>query len=231
MKLSEKKVFYSEAAYPAGLILLAISTSLAERADFGLSTVVAPAYIFHLKISQFLPFFTFGTAEYCLQAVLLAILCMIMGKFRRSYLFSFVTAVIYGLILDACIGLASNIPADLFAVRIIMFALSLPVGAFAIALLFHTYISPEAYEVFVAEIAGKYGWQLGTVKTVYDITSCVISVLLSFAFFGFMHFNGIKAGTFINAALNGIMIGFFTKQLHRHFEFRDRFGLRKLFEK
>ena len=231
MKLSEKKLFYSEAAYPAGLVLLAISTALAERADFGLSTVVAPAYILHLKISEFLPFFTFGTAEYTLQALLLIILGIIMGRFRRSYLFSFVTAVIYGLILDVCIGMVSNIPADLFAVRIFMFVLSLPLGAFAIALLFHTYISPEAYEVFVAEIAGKYGWKLGIVKTVYDITSCVISVLLSFAFFGFMHFNGIKAGTFINAALNGVLIAFFTRQLHHHYEFTDRFGFRKLFEK
>ena len=42
-----KKTFYCEAAYAIGLACLALSTALMATADFGVSMVVAPAYILH----------------------------------------------------------------------------------------------------------------------------------------------------------------------------------------
>ena len=62
-----KKIFYTESAYVAGTVLLALGTALMEKADFGMSTVVAPAYLLYMKLSQSFPFFTFGMAEYTLQ--------------------------------------------------------------------------------------------------------------------------------------------------------------------
>lgn len=59
-----KRVFYCEIAYVAGIIVLALGTAFMERSDFGMSMVVAPAYLIHLKVSQFLPFFSFGMSEY-----------------------------------------------------------------------------------------------------------------------------------------------------------------------
>ena len=69
--MKEKRVIYSELAYFFGILVLALGTALMERADFGISMVVAPAYILHLKLSEYLPFFSFGVAEYVFQAVLL----------------------------------------------------------------------------------------------------------------------------------------------------------------
>ena len=57
-----KKTFYTEAAYFVGLFVLAIGTALMERGDFGMSMVVAPAYILHRWLVEFLPFFSFGHA-------------------------------------------------------------------------------------------------------------------------------------------------------------------------
>lgn len=45
-----KKSFYTELAYGVGLITLALGTALMERADFGMSMVVAPAYLVYLKV-------------------------------------------------------------------------------------------------------------------------------------------------------------------------------------
>ena len=39
-----RRTFYTEAAYFIGLIMLALGTAFMERADFGMSMVVAPAY-------------------------------------------------------------------------------------------------------------------------------------------------------------------------------------------
>ena len=67
-----------------------------EKADFGVSMVVAPAYLLYRWLSPAWSFVTFGMAEYCLQAVLLLAMCLLLRRFRVSYLFSFVTAVVYG---------------------------------------------------------------------------------------------------------------------------------------
>ena len=85
----KKKIFYTELSYIIGLCSLALSAALMEKADFGVSMVVAPAYLLHLKISQFLPFFSFGMAEYTLQAVLLLLMVLVLRKFKVSYLFAF----------------------------------------------------------------------------------------------------------------------------------------------
>ena len=50
-----KRKFYTEAAYLFGLILLAFGAAMMERADLGMSMVVAPAYLVYLKVSAILP--------------------------------------------------------------------------------------------------------------------------------------------------------------------------------
>ena len=226
----QKKPFYTELAYIAGILLLALGTAFMARADFGMSMVVAPAYLLHLKISQIYPFYTFGMSEYVLQAVLLVVLAFFMGRFRKSYLFSFATAVFYGFALDGCMALVGLIPPTGTAGRVVFFILGMLIGALAISLFFHSYLPPEAYELFVKEVAEKGGWSITRTKTTYDIVSCIVSVLMSFAFFGFGHFEGVKAGTFISALLNGWLIGHFGTFLEQHLDFKDAMPWRNFFE-
>ena len=221
-----KKTFFTEIAYVLGLIFVALGVAFMEKPDFGVSMVVAPAYILHLKISETYSFFTFGMAEYTLQAVLLIVMMIVVRKFKVSYLFSFVTAVIYGFILDLCMMLVSHIPMDSMALRIAYYTLGMVLCAIGIALFFHTYIAPEVYELFVKELAFKFRKDIHKIKTVYDICSCLIGVLLSFAFFGFGVFKGVKAGTIVCALINGTLIGLCSKFLEQKFEFTD--GLEKL---
>lgn len=225
-----KKTFHTELSYIIGLISLALSAALMEKADFGVSMVVAPAYLLHLKVSQFLPFFSFGMAEYTLQAVLLVAMILILRKFRLSYLFSFVTAVLYGMILDLMMMAVAYIPSDTIIARVALYIFGLLGCAVGVSLLFHTYISPEVYELFVKEIATTHNLNINKVKTAYDCTSCVVAIVMSFAFFGLWQFEGVKLGTIICALINGFMIGTFSKLFEKHFEFKDKFNMRKLFE-
>ena len=229
--MKRKRIFYAELAYALGIALLALGTALMERADFGMSMVVAPAYIVHLKLVQLLPWFSFGVAEFALQAVLLLVLSMLMGRFKRSYLFSFATAVLYGVVLDLCISAVALLPGTGTLVRLIFYGMGLLLCASGVALLFHSYISPEAYELFVKEIADKWRWKLGWVKTAYDCISCALGIALSFAFFGWGRFEGVKAGTILCALVNGALIGWIDRWLSASLEFQDGLKLRSLFEK
>ena len=226
-----KKHFSTELAYALGLIFIALSVALMQRANFGLSMIVAPAYILHLKISEFLPFFSFGMAEYTLQAGILLLLSAILRKFKISYIFSFVTAFIYGILLDRIIELVALLPYDSFAAHIIYYILGLVICALGVALMFRTYIPPEAYDLFVMEFSGHFSLNISKVKTVYDCTSCLVALILSFSFFGFGHFRGISYGTVITALLNGTIIGIFSRFLNKKFEFYDALPLRKYFTK
>ena len=96
--------------------------------------------------------------------------------------------------------------------------------------MFHTYISPEAYELFVKEVSAKIHMNINKFKTIYDCVSCVVAILLSFAFFGLWHFEGIKLGTILCALINGWMISRFSWIFEKVFEFKDGLKFRKYFE-
>lgn len=225
--MQQRRVFSSELAYALGIAALALGTAFMERADYGVSMVVAPAYLVYLKLSHALPFFTFGMAEYSLQAVLLAALFLVLRRFEPKCLFSFLTAVIYGFTLDGCMALVALLPGAGTAARLVFYVLGLIVCAAGVSLLFHTYIPPEVYELFVKTLSEKLGADVHRVKTVYDCVSCAVGVALSFAFFGFGRFEGVKLGTIVCALVNGTLIGLCTRFLEERFEFRATTKLRQ----
>lgn len=216
--VKEKKVFYSEIAYIAGMIVLSLGTAFMERADFGMSMVVAPAYLIHLKVAQFLPFFSFGMSGYVFQAVLLCVLSLIMRRVKKSYFLSFVTAFLYGIVLDIMMKIVDHFSFEGIVWHIVLFIAGLVICAVGISLLFHTYFPPEAYELFVKEISQKTNMSLGKIKTIYDCCSCVLGVILSLCFSG--TFVGVKWGTVVCAMLNGWLIGGMSRFLEDKFVFK-----------
>ena len=230
MEQSQKRIFYTELSYALGLIIMAFAAAFTERAGLGMSMVVAPAYILHLKLSEFLPWFTFGVAEYCIQGLLVLITALIMRRFKLSYLFSFITAVLYGTLLDGAMFILSFVPKEELYLRIIWFLIGTVFCSLAVSLFFHTYISPEAYELIVKEISDKFGFNINKVKTFYDCLSTLIGIALSFSFFGFGVFKGVGIGTVACALINGFLISRFSRLLEHFFIFKNKFNLERFFK-
>ena len=220
-----KRTFYCELAYFAGIVILAFGTAFMEKADFGISMVVAPAYLIHLKVSQYVPFFSFGMSEYVFQAVLLVLLSIVMRKFKKSYLLSFGTAFLYGTVLDVTINLVALFPYSGILWQIIFYIVGTITCAIGVALLLHTYFPPEVYELVVKELSPKFNMTVGKIKTVYDCCSCILAVILSLCFFH--TFVGVKWGTIVCAMINGWLIGKFSYLLENNFVWKDAFSLRK----
>lgn len=226
----KKRTFYTECAYIFGLIGLAFGTALMEAADFGVSMVVAPAYLIYKKLSLVWDFVSFGMAEYMLQAFLLLILILVLRQFKVSYLFSFVTAVIYGFLLDGSMNIVALISSESFIVRLVLYGLGFLSCTAGVSMIFHTYIAPEVYELFVKEVSSKYNINIHKFKTGYDCVSCLVSIAISFAFFGLGHFEGIKIGTILGALINGWTISRFTHFFEKHWEFKDGLRMRNYFQ-
>lgn len=212
----------SEAAYFAAIILIAFSVALTAAADFGVSMIVAPAYILSLKFE----FLSFGTAEYIVQGILFIVFCLVMKKVKPIYFTSFVTGLIYGAVLDLWRGLVPFLGVDAvgkapFALRIVFLAVGMTLTSFTVALFFKVYIYPQVYDFFVKGICTVKKIPTQKFKTAFDLTCLCIALILSFALFG--ELRGVGYGTAVMTLLNGTLIALFEKLLDRFFVFEPKF--------
>lgn len=226
----KKHVFYAEAAYVFAVIALGFGVAFATKAGFGVSMIAAPAYTIYLKLLEYTDAITLGTVDYILQGLVIVLLSVFVGRFKISYLFSFVTAVFSGFAIDFAVWTVSFIPSESFVIRAVLFCTSLICCAFGVSCFFHTYVAPAAHELFVKEFALHFKKDIHKSKSAYDITLCVISIVLNLVFFG--GFVGIGIGTVLTALVNGLLIAGITKILEKNFEFKTGMPkLEKYFEK
>ena len=223
----KKTTFYTELAFFAGIALLAFGTALTAYGNIGISMVVAPAFILHLYLSQFLPWFSFGVAEYILQAIVLLVLVLVLGKGKWMYLLSFCVTILYGFALDASMMVTALLPENMY-LQIAAYIVGAVICCSALALLFSSYFPPEAYELFSKELAAKFHKPVHKVVNVYNLCSLLLSVILSFALFGGI--KGIGIDTVVCAFAYGFIINFFQKTYEKHFCFEDKLPWRKYFE-
>lgn len=207
-----------ELSWLIGTVLLGLSTALMSKAGFGMSVVVSPAYV----LADLFEFISAGTMCYICQGFLVAVTCLMIKRINLSFLFTFFSAVSFGLLVDffsnICFGFI-NEPG--MAWRILLFCLSLPVNSISIAFLLHSYFPPQAPELFVKEFAAVTGGDIYKLKYIYDICSLVLSVAMSFIFFGELRFIGV--GTFACALLNGPIIGFAGRLMDKNADFSPFF--------
>lgn len=226
-----KRVCYTELAWVLGTVFIALGVVFMERADFGVSMIVAPAYILYRWLSPTWSFVTFGMAEYCLQALLIVIMSLLLRRFQLSYLLSIAAAVVYGFVLDGFMLLGPLLPTDSFALRLVWFAVGVLLCTAGVAWMFRTYLSPEAYELLVKELSRHFRFDIHKCKTVYDCISCAVGIVMSLLIFGPHQFVGVKWGTIVAAIFNGWIISRFSLLYGKLFEFKDALPWRPFFVK
>lgn len=221
----KKPVFYTEFSHFIGIAIAATGTAMTAWGDFGISMVVGPAFVLHLKMSQIFPWFTFGVAQYILQASVLILMMCLLRRVKLTYFLSFLTAVLSGLILDGVTGLLSLLPEKHLWQRILVYVCGDVAVCAGIAMVFHTYFPPEAYEMFVMELSKKLKIKLHTLKTIYDCTSMAVAIAMSLLLLGGLQ--GVGIGSVVCALLNGSLINLFSRLYDKIWVFEDRFPLRK----
>lgn len=199
------------AMWVLGMVLCPLGVALSARAGFGLSMVEAPVYIVFLRVSAAFPKFTFGMAEYAVQAAVLALLCIIIKKFRPRYLLSFATAVMFGVILD---GWRSVIGSEIYGnmtARVFACAAGMVITSLAVSCFFRTDLPQEVWELFVKEYSTEKSKKMTKVKWAYDISSLLTAILLSLILLKKFELTAIGPGTVAATILNAPLIGGFGK--------------------
>ncbi|MBR0414050.1 MAG: hypothetical protein IJI67_03135 [Clostridia bacterium] len=220
-----KKVqHFNELAWVFAMVLISLAVCLTTKAGFGVSMVVAPAYTIHLAVHHFFPWYSFGTSEYVLQGVLLALMCLIVRKFNWRYLLSFLTAVIYGYMLDLWLLIfGGGEPFATLPGRIAALAAGIVLCSLAVALFFRTYLPQQVYELFVAQVAKAIDWKAEKFKYIYDFSSLAIAIILAIIVsqrFEDVRFTDcIGIGTIACTVFNAVLINLFGKVLNKCFCF------------
>ncbi len=218
--MNKKIIVSGEIAYLFACVVLALSVAMITATDFGVSMIVAPAYILSRKIG-----ISFGQSEYIIQALLFIVLCIVLRKIKIVFISSFVTGLVYGAILDFWriviphfnpdITPVGSLPVEL---RIVYFVVGALLTSFSVAIFFKTYIYPQVYDFFVKAVSSHFNLNRTIFKTCFDCSCLIVAVIMSLVFFG--SFVGIGFGTVIMACFNGFIIGFFSKILDKYFDFK-----------
>ena len=204
-----------EASWIVGNILCAIGNCFAAKSAFGLAPIVAPAFVLNAKIS----FLTVGFCEYFIQGILLAICCLVIGKFKSKFIATICNILFYGACFDVFNLLFSFIQSTEIMGRIICAVIGTIITCFAVAMMLRTYIPPSAYEIFVKEIAEAKGLDMNKTKLVFDASMLALAIVLMFTLLGNFKFEYIGILTVITAFSNSFLIRFFGKILDRYCDF------------
>ena len=106
--------------------------------------------------------------------------------------------------------------------------------AFGVACFFRTYLPLQVYELFVAEVANRFSFDINKVKWVFDISLLVLSLLLAFLSFGnfnafdwstigYTSFHNLGLGTLFTPLINSPLIALMGRFVDRLFEPTPRF--------
>lgn len=224
----------SELLWVLGIVFVALGVAICNKANLGVSMVAAPAFVVYEAVAPLWSGFSVGMVEYIIQGFMLILLCIVIKKWSWKYLLAFVVAVIYGYVLNFFLWVLKDIQLDITLMKWVMLIIGDIIIAFGVACFFCTYMPLQVYELFVAEIARSFRINISKVKTVFDITLLIISIVLAFVLFmdaksfnwSTLHYNSfhsIGLGTLVTTAINSPLINLSSKIIRRCFDTSPRF--------
>lgn len=207
----------NELMWLLGIIFVAFGVAICSKANLGVSMIAAPAFIIYEAIAPLWSGFSVGMTEYLIQGVILVVLCIVVRKFRWTYLLAFLVALIYGYTLDFFIWVLKDVSFDAVWLRWIMLIVGDILVAFGVACYFRTYLPLQVYELFVAEVSKRFSFSITKVKMVFDYSLLAISLVLSLTLFGdvktfdwstigYSSFHNIGLGTIVTTLINSPII-------------------------
>ncbi len=222
--MNKKITRVGEASWVVGNIICAVGNCIVAKSDLGLSPIIAPAFILQEKLG----FLTVGVCEYIIQGILLALCCLLIGRFKGKFIATICNILFYGAVFDIVDFLLKFIEPNELVGRIICAAVGTLITSFGVALMLRTYIPPAAYEIFVKEVALAKGLDVNKMKLGFDASMLALSILMMFALLGEFRFDMIGPLTVISAFVNSFLIGAFGRLIDKFADFSP--ALPKLFD-
>lgn len=203
--MSAKETSKRYILFIVSLFIAALGVAITKRGELGVSPISSVANVISMKYT----FFTLGSWLIIWNCVLIAgQIVLLRSNFKWIQLLQVPLSFLFGWFTDLGMWLVSFIPAQIYAVRIILVVSGTAVLGFGISLAVIANVIMNSGEAFVKAIADISSKQFGNVKIVFDISCVILAIILSLVLFDGT-IVGTREGTLIAAVLTGVSVKFF----------------------
>ncbi|MDK2865755.1 MAG: uncharacterized protein PWP51_191 [Clostridiales bacterium] len=202
-------------AFLWGIILLSLGVVVAVKANYGVTVATSPAYVLSLHFSDI----SLGTFNYMIQGVVFILMILMLRTLKWKHVFSFITNVLFGYCIDLFVLMLQHMTFETHVQRVIGFISSILLIGFALAFFIRSEMPMLPFDMFVRELSAKIEKRIGIVKTAFDLTLALCSLIMSLLFFGGVR--GIYFGTLLSALTIGTAIDMALHILDKRIHFGD----------
>ncbi|HNX58012.1 MAG TPA: DUF6198 family protein [Spirochaetota bacterium] len=195
------------AFFSTGLFVSAFGISLITKAGLGTSPISSVPYVL-----SFIYPLTFGQFTFVINMIMVGGQILILKKeFRKIQLLQIPVTLLFGIFIDATMGLLGSVHPSHYPVKIILLLLgSVVLGAgIAVQVRANALILPG--EGLVKAIASVTGKKFGMVKTLFD--SSLVCAAIALSLIHLSGITGLREGTVISALTVGSISHFFIRRL------------------
>lgn len=190
-----------------GIFCCGLGIAVSTQANLGTTPISSLPYV----LTFILPL-SFGTTTFIINMIFLLGQKLILGKdFKRKNYLQILVTLFFGLFVDFGMYISAPFRSDNYFYQIIMLIIGSAILAFGVELEVISDISYVPGEGIVKVIANKTKKEFGKVKLSFDISHCIIAILISCIF---LHtIKGLREGTIIAAFLVGIFVCLYNRFL------------------
>ena len=202
--------------YVLGLYIMAIGVVCSSRSALGVTPVSSLGNVLYMIGSSagapsFMNLGNCTTAVFCLYLVIEALI--LRRDFKPAMLLQVAAAILFGQLVNLASATLSFLPAPgNYVMRLVYLLVSVPLVSAGVML----YLSPNLMampgEGLCLAVVKKTGRSMGTVKTFFDCSVVILSVIASLLYFRGLV--GVREGTVISA----LLVGFVLKLLQKAFQ-------------
>ena len=192
-----------------GLFFAALGVAFTKRGELGVSPISSVANVLSYQFTDL----TLGSWLILWNCVLiLGQILLLRRNFQPIQFLQIPLSFLFGWFTDFGMWLVSFLPAQFYAVRLLMVLVGIVVLGFGITLSVIANQIMNSGEAFVKAISDVTQKEFGTIKVGFDVACVVIALVLSLLFFE-GSIVGTREGTILSALFTGFVVKFFSRRL------------------
>lgn len=197
-----KKIIIRIVIYITGLSLLAFGIAVSIKSNLGVSPISSIPFVISRITGYSVGYVTFLFYFLC---VIFQII-ILQKDYRKKDLFQIFFSSVFGLFTDVALYILKNLSVNYYIEQIMLLGISMTLISCGIFLIIVADIVPNSPDGLCISISKKWHVKFSRIKTIFDITCVLLSILLAVIYLG--NLSQIREGTIISAICIGKMVGF-----------------------
>lgn len=187
------------------IFLCGFGIAVTTQADLGTTPISSLPYVL-----TFMTPLSFGTTTFIINMIFILTQKIILGKdFKKKDYLQILVTLFFGFFIDLGMHIAAHFRSDNYYEQLIMLVAGSAILALGVTLEVAADVMYVPGEGIVRVIACKIGREFGKIKIYFDVTQCVLAIILSLLV---LHsIQGLREGTILSAILVGTFVCWYSK--------------------